>query len=136
MRRMKAELVDIGINLAHDSYDCDREQVLARARDAGVVQMVVTGSSLESTRRAIELARSHPGVLYATAGVHPHHARDLHESHLPELEALMRAPEVVAGGECGLDYFRNYSPHADQERAFRWQLEIAVRTGRPVFLHQ
>ena len=133
---MKAELVDIGINLAHDSYDTDRDQVLARARDAGVVQMVVTGSSLESTRRAIALARSHPGVLYATAGVHPHHARDLHESHLPELDALMRAPEVVAGGECGLDYFRNYSPHADQERAFRWQLEIAVRTGRPVFLHQ
>ena len=60
MRRMKAALVDIGINLAHDSYDADRELVLERARDAGVVQMVVTGSSLDSTRRAIELARSHP----------------------------------------------------------------------------
>lgn len=133
---MKAELVDIGINLAHDSFDADRERVLARAHEAGVVHMVVTGSSLESTRRAIELVRSHPGVLHATAGVHPHHARDLHEHHLPELEALLRAPEVVASGECGLDFFRNYSPHADQERAFRWQLELAARIGRPVFLHQ
>jgi len=129
-------LVDIGINLAHDSYDADREQVLARAHAAGVAQMVVTGSSLESTRRAIELVRAHPGVLRATAGVHPHHASDLRAEHLPELRALMSAPEIGAAGECGLDYFRNFSPHADQQRAFRWQLELAAELRRPVFLHQ
>jgi TatD DNase family protein len=131
-----SDLVDIGINLAHDSYDPDRAEVLARARAAGVTQMIVTGSSLESTRRAIELARAHPGVLRATAGVHPHHAADLREQELPDLEALMRAPEVAAAGECGLDYFRNFAPHDAQQRAFHWQLELATRTGRPVFLHQ
>ncbi len=133
---MSAELVDIGINLAHDSYDPDRELVLARARNAGVAQMIVTGSSLDSTRRAIDLVRQHPTLLRATAGVHPHHAADLHAGLLPVLEELLRAPEVAAAGECGLDYFRNFSPHDAQERAFRWQLELAARTGKPVFLHQ
>lgn len=129
-------LVDVGINLAHDSYDHDRQEVLARAAAAGVLQMVVTGSSIDSTRRAIELVRAHPGVLRATAGVHPHHAAELHEGLLPDLEELLRAPQVVAAGECGLDYFRNFAPHDAQERAFRWQLELAARTRRPVFLHQ
>jgi TatD DNase family protein len=133
---MALSLIDIGVNLAHDSYDADRAEVVARARDAGVTQMIVTGSSLESTRRAIELVREHAGVLRATAGVHPHHASELSAAQLPELERLMRAPEVAAAGECGLDYFRNFSPHEAQERAFRWQLELAVKTGRPVFLHQ
>src|SRR5438552_16865013 len=72
-----APSIDVGINLAHDSYDADREAVLARAEAAGVVQMVITGSTLESTRRALELARAHPGRLFATAGVHPHHASEL-----------------------------------------------------------
>lgn len=129
-------LVDIGINLAHDSYDADRAAVIERARAAGVAQMVVTGSSLESSRRAIELARGYPGTLRATAGVHPHHASDLAAAQLPELEELLRSPEVGAAGECGLDYFRNFSPPEAQRRAFRWQLELAVRLRRPVFLHQ
>lgn len=129
-------LVDIGINLAHDCYDADRAAVIARAHAAGVAQMVVTGSSLESSRRAIELVREYPGVLRATAGVHPHHARDLAAAQLPELEELLRAREVGAAGECGLDYFRNFSPREAQQRAFRWQLELAARLQRPVFLHQ
>jgi TatD DNase family protein len=133
---MPPELVDIGVNLAHDSFDADREAVMQRAAQAGVVQMVVTGSSVDATRKAIELARSRPGVLFATAGVHPHHAADLTVEALPELEALARDPAVVAAGECGLDYFRDFSPRDLQRRAFGWQLEIAARTGKPVFLHQ
>lgn len=133
---MPSHMIDIGINLAHDSFDADRSLVLARARAAGVVQMIVTGSSLASTRRAIELVREHPRVLRATAGIHPHHASELGAEQLPELEELMRAPQVAAAGECGLDHFRNFSPAAAQERAFRWQLELAVKTRRPVFLHQ
>src|SRR5882757_2507744 len=68
-------LIDIGINLAHDSFNVDREAVIARAVAAGVVQMMVTGSSADSTRQAIEMARTHPDVLFATAGVHPHYSR-------------------------------------------------------------
>lgn len=130
------ELIDIGVNLAHDSFDDDRDAVMQRAATAGVSQMIVTGSSEDSTRKAIELSRAHPGVLFATAGVHPHHAADLTQEALPALESLAREPEVRAVGECGLDYFRDFSPRDLQRRAFIWQLEIAARVGKPVFLHQ
>jgi TatD DNase family protein len=130
------ELIDIGANLAHDSFDADREAILHRATAAGVVQIIVTGSSEESTGKAIELARAHRGVLFATAGVHPHHAADLTVDTLPALQTLARDAQVVAVGECGLDYFRDFSPRDLQRRAFGWQLELAAATGKPVFLHQ
>jgi TatD DNase family protein len=130
------ELIDIGVNLAHDSFDGDRKAVIERARVAGVAQMIVTGATEDSTRKAIDLARMAPGILFATAGVHPHHAADLTPETLAPLEALAYAPEVVAVGECGLDYFRDLSPRLLQRRAFEWQLEIAARVGKPVFLHQ
>ncbi len=129
-------LIDIGINLAHDSYDADREAVIARARAAGVGRMIVTGSDLDSSRRALALARQYPGVLAATAGVHPHHAARLDEATLAALRPLYREPQLVAVGECGLDYFRDLSPRADQQRAFRLQLELAIALRRPLFLHQ
>lgn len=129
-------LVDIGINLAHDSYDADRAEVVARADAAGVTRLVVTGSTLASSRHAVELARRWPGRVVATAGVHPHHAADLTGRDLPELRDLLALPEVAAAGECGLDYFRDYSPRDAQERAFRHQLELAIAARRPLFLHQ
>ena len=135
-RGRAASLIDIGINLAHDSYGADRDSVIARAEAAGVVQMIVTGSSPESSRTAIALSRQHAGKLFATVGVHPHHATELSATVLTELGELTAAPEVVAVGECGLDYFRNYSPHAAQREAFHRQLELAARCGKPVFLHQ
>lgn len=131
-----APLIDIGINLAHDSYAPDRDAVLSRAHAAGVVQLIVTGSSLESTARALELARAHPGLLFATAGIHPHHAAEVSADAWEALAALAAAREVVAIGECGLDYFRNYSPPAAQQAAFHRQLELARALGKPVFLHQ
>lgn len=131
-----AALIDIGINLAHDRYDADRDAVIARACNAGVIQMVVTGSTPTSTAQAIALARAHPGRLFATAGVHPHHASALTRASLAELATLARQPEVVAVGECGLDYFRNFSPRAAQRQAFHRQLELALQLGKPVFLHQ
>jgi TatD DNase family protein len=131
-----APLIDIGINLTHDSYDGDRDEVIARARAAGVIQMVVTGATLAGSVRAVALARAHPGRLFATAGVHPHHATDLDTAALAELAELARHSEVVAVGECGLDYFRDFSPRAAQRQAFHQQLELATRIGKPVFLHQ
>ena len=131
-----APLIDIGVNLGHDSYDADREAVLARARAAGVVQMLVTGATLSGTAGAIALARQHPGTLFATAGVHPHHATELSPARFDELAELARAPEVAAVGECGLDYFRDFSPREAQRQAFHRQLELATLLGKPVFLHQ
>lgn len=130
------DLVDIGINLAHDSYDHDREQVIERARAVGVSHLLVTGSSLESTRQAIELSREYPAIIRATAGIHPHHAAQVSAEERPALRELLCAHEVCAAGECGLDYFRNLSPHAEQRKAFGWQLELAAEVHKPAFLHQ
>ncbi|NLA67422.1 MAG: hydrolase TatD [Gammaproteobacteria bacterium] len=130
------DLIDIGLNLTHDSFDHDRDQVWQRARDAGVVQAVLTGASREHSPLALELARTRPGEWFATAGVHPHHASDYTAECDAEMRALHAHPEVVAVGETGLDYFRDFSPRPAQRRAFERQLEIAADTGKPLFLHQ
>jgi TatD DNase family protein len=130
------ELIDIGANLTHASFDADRDAVLAAAAAAGVVAQVVTGADLDSSRAAAALAAAHPGVLWSTAGVHPHHAAHLQAAQEPEFLELLKQPQVVAAGECGLDYFRNFSPRDAQLAAFRRQLEWAVSAAKPVFLHQ
>ena len=130
------ELVDIGCNLTHESFAADRAAVMARALAAGVTRQVVTGADVSGSREAAALARSHPGVLWSTAGVHPHHASSFGASSREALLDLLQGPEVVAVGECGLDYCRNFSPPAAQRAAFIAQLEIAVAVGKPVFLHQ
>ncbi|MCG8670061.1 MAG: TatD family hydrolase, partial [Pseudomonadales bacterium] len=130
------ELVDIGINLTHKSFNDDRDAVIEAAAAVGVTRMVVTGTSREGSFDAAELAASRRDTLYATAGVHPHHAKDFDEPTLRELRELAVRPEVVAVGECGLDFNRNFSPRPDQERAFIAQLELAAEVGLPVFLHE
>ncbi len=135
-RRASAELVDIGANLGHESFDRDREEVLARARDAGVAQIVVTGASEAESVTALGVARTAPGTLFSTAGVHPHHAREWRASSAAALERLAAEPEVVAIGETGLDFNRDFSPRADQERALEAHLELAAGLGMPVFLHE
>ncbi len=130
------ELVDIGANLTHDSFGLDVSSVLAGARRAGVLTIIVTGSSVESSRDALALARKWPSTLYATAGVHPHHASDLQPETIDQLRNIAAASEVVAIGECGLDYFRNFSPPEAQIHAFRVQLELAEEMALPVFLHE
>jgi len=129
-------LIDIGINLAHADYDRDREAVIDRAIAAGVTQMIVTGSTGASTRQALGLARDKPNVLFATAGVHPHHATELSDELLSELAELAACKEIVAIGECGLDYFRDFSPRDAQRAAFHRQLQLAARMGKPIFLHE
>ena len=130
------QLIDIGANLTHESFARDLDAVLERARAAGVVQMVVTGASREHSPMALDLARRHPGFLYATAGVHPHHAVEYTDECDAEMRALHAHPEVVAVGECGLDYNRDFSPRPAQRRAFERQLQLASENGKPLFLHQ
>jgi len=130
------ELIDIGLNLTHDSFDNDRDAVLTRAANAGVRRMLITGSDAAHSSKALDLVRKYPDVLRSTAGVHPHHAGAMTEADKGLLRSLMQRPEVLAIGECGLDYFRNFSSHADQERVFRWQLQCAVDFRKPVFLHE
>ena len=126
-------LVDIGANLTHTSFREDLDAVLARAREHGVGQIVVTGTTVEESRRAAALAEAHG--LHATAGVHPHHARECDGTTIPALREIAAHPRVVAIGECGLDFNRNYSPHPSQEKWFVSQLELAAELGKPLFLH-
>jgi TatD DNase family protein len=130
------DLVDIGANLSHKSFHSDLDPVLQRGRDAGVRRILVTGTSIASTRAAIELARRKPGVLFATAGIHPHDASAASAASLADLVELARAPEVKSMGECGLDFDRDFSPRPAQEAAFEAQLEIAAANRLPVFLHE
>lgn len=131
-----APIVDIGLNLAHDSFDADRDAVIERAVSLGVSHMLLTGSSIDSTRTAIDLVRGAPARFRCTAGVHPHHASELSTDQYARLRELAVQPEVAAVGECGLDYFRNFSPREAQLAAFRRQLELAIELNKPVFLHQ
>jgi len=130
------ELIEIGVNLAHRRFAADRDAVIARARTAGVSAMVITGTSVRASRDARALAAARPGVLWATAGIHPHEARDAGPEALAELRVLAGHPEVRAIGECGLDFDRMFSSQADQERAFVHQLALAVERQLPVFLHE
>ncbi len=130
------ELIDIGANLTHDSFDTDRADIIQRAVDAGVRRIVVTGASSTGSRQALALARRYSGILYATAGVHPHHADEYHRHADTLIRKLAGEDAIVAIGECGLDYFRNFSPVEAQLAAFEAQLQIARESGKPVFLHQ
>ncbi len=128
------QLLDIGANLTHPAFHADLDDVLERARRAGVPQIVVTGTSVPESTAALALAKAREGV-YCTAGVHPHHARECDATTIPALRVLAPQPQVVAVGECGLDFNRNYSPHPDQAKWFEAQLDLAIELQKPLFLH-
>jgi TatD DNase family protein len=130
------EIVDIGANLAHESFDDDREAIIERAATAGVTRLIVTGASVTTSAQALALTERYPGRLFATAGIHPHHATTVDDHAIAALHKLAASSSVVAVGECGLDFFRDFSPRDVQRRAFVAQLELASAVGKPVFLHQ
>ncbi len=129
------QLIDIGANLTHPAFHSDLPEVLSRAHEAGVAAIVATGTSVAESVAALKTSNAHPQTVFATAGVHPHHARECDETTIPALRVLAQRPNVVAIGECGLDFNRNYSPHPDQEKWFAAQLELACELGKPLFLH-
>jgi TatD DNase family protein len=129
-------LIDIGVNLTSKQFREDLPEVIERALAAGVRYMIVTGLTAPLSQAALELARARPGVLCSTAGVHPHNARTFDRHTQSELCNLARSPQVVAIGECGLDYDRDFSPRDQQRAAFEAQLQLAVELKKPVFLHQ
>jgi TatD DNase family protein len=133
---LAVSLIDIGSNLTHESFTADRNRVIERAIQAGVTRQIVTGADLASSRAAAALAAADPAHLYSTAGVHPHHAASFDPAGREEWLALLGSAQVVAVGECGLDYFRNLAAPTAQRSTFVAQLEIAVAVAKPVFLHQ
>jgi TatD DNase family protein len=135
-------LVDIAGNLTNKAFRDDLPEVLARAAEAGVSGIVVAGVSTTTSRRGWEMAADHRSslagdlVLVATSGIHPHHASQATREALAEIAELAQKDLVVAVGECGLDYNRDFSPRDVQRRAFEAQLEIAAHVKKPVYLHE
>jgi TatD DNase family protein len=135
-----APLVDIGVNLSNTRFEKDLEDVLRRAQEANVSQLILTGTSEEESDRVFKLTQKHasnfPHMLYSTCGVHPHDAKHFNSDTLSHLKALAENDSVVAIGETGLDFNRNFSTLTDQEKAFESQLELAIELQLPVFMHE
>ena len=133
---MTYDLIDIGINLMHNSFNADREQVINRAVLAGVKRLIITGTSVGSSHEAQTYAHGFLGALYSTAGVHPHDSERCTADTIPALRKLATQSEVVAIGECGLDFNRDFSPRPVQERWFVAQVQLACELKKPLFLHE
>ncbi len=127
-------LVDSHCHLQDPKFDDVRDEVIRRAREAGVFALVVVGYDMESSRRAVELAASYDGV-YAAIGVHPHDAKTVTRRDIDELSRMADCASVVAIGEVGLDYYRDLSPRDTQRRVFQQQLELARNRSLPVIIH-
>lgn len=126
---------DIGVNLFSSQFDSDRNAVIERAIQAGVAQLVLIGSDIDESSQNIAFCQQHLGCS-STAGVHPHQAASVSSDWLIQLQDLSKQAEVIAIGECGLDFNRDFSPRDQQERVFAEQLQLAVQCGKPVYLHE
>ncbi len=130
------KLVDIGANLTHQSFAHDFDEVIANAEDAGVAHIILTGTDLETSIEAQRLAAQRSQLFSATAGFHPHVASSCGDQELQQIQQLATTSELVAIGETGLDFNRNFSPREQQLRVFEQHLELAVDVQKPLFLHQ
>lgn len=129
-------MIDIGVNLTSGRFHKDLSSVMERARQAGIQIQVVTGTSVQTSEEALALAHVHPKELYATSGVHPHVASSWNEDSAAAIRQIARDAAVVAIGECGLDFNRNFSSRQAQVTCFEAQLELAAQLRKPLFLHQ
>jgi TatD DNase family protein len=134
MNEHPTTLVDTHCHLNLPAYDADREEVLDRARSAGVERILIPGVDLQTSQIAIELAKKHDDV-FAAVGIHPHYVSEWSPALADEVASLAQSPKVVAIGEIGLDYYRNLSPPEKQRIAFADQLEIASALNYPVLIH-
>jgi TatD DNase family protein len=127
-------LIDTHCHLADPAFGPDRPEVLERAWSAGVARVVVIGESRSSAEAALAMAAAEPRVV-ATAGIHPHDARQWNSESEAWLRELLRDQRVVAVGETGLDFHYDHSPRSDQHRAFEAQLALAAEAGKPAVIH-
>lgn len=127
-------ITDSHAHLYWKSFDVDRDEVLARAREAGVGRMVVVGTDVPSSQAAFELCADEL-ELFPTAGIHPHDAEGVSEEDRAVIEELCQREECVGVGETGLDWFKEYSPRKEQIDNFYWHLDLARRLDKPVVIH-
>jgi TatD DNase family protein len=129
-------LIDIGVNLTNTRFDKDRSDVIARAKQAKISAMLVTGTNIAESQQAVSLCQQYPNYLYSTVGVHPHDADQVDKNYLETLYQLAQNDCVRAIGECGLDFNRNFSTPENQQRVFSEQVTLAKQLKLPLFLHQ
>ena len=132
---MAIRLIDTCCNLSHSDFQKRERYIIERSLAAGVSTMIVPSSSVQEAKELVALAARHPEV-YAAVGVHPHCAQEWGHDSYDTLAHLAQCDKVVAIGEAGLDYCRNYSPPDMQRLAFERQIELAVATGLPLLMHQ
>ena len=128
--------IDVAVNLLGSALEADIALIIQAAADQGVSPLIVIGSDLAESAAAIALCQQYPRRLYCTAGVHPHHASGWNIDSRTQQAKLCQAPQVVAVGECGLDYNRDFSPRPIQRQAFIAQLELAITLQIPVLMHE
>lgn len=137
---MADKLIDVGVNLTNKRFEKDRRDIVFRAKEQGITQMLITGTSVEESEKALQLCHEYqqqfPQTLYTTAGVHPHDADNVSEDYVAQLRQLACHKEVKAIGECGLDFNRNFSTPAQQLKVFKAQVNLASQLNMPLFLHQ
>ena len=129
-------MIDIGANLSNPTFDNDLADVLQRAKNAKLQAIIVTGTNVESSIAALALAEQQPCFLYATAGVHPHDADNYNDAIEMQISSMLDNPSIVAVGETGLDFNRNFSTPDNQRHAFEAQINLANRHQKPLFLHE
>ena len=129
-----ASLTDTHCHLDFPDYGADLAAVLARAAEAGVSRMITVGIDLATSQQAVALAGRYDNI-WATVGVHPHHPIEVGPTDYQQLRVLAKNPRVVAWGEIGLDYAKEYSPRAMQRGHFARQVELAAGCGLPLVIH-
>ncbi|KPL06489.1 hypothetical protein AMJ86_08350 [bacterium SM23_57] len=127
-------LSDTHTHLDFPEFDTDRDTVIQRAIQSGVVLMINIGINIETSRQALEIANNHPKI-FATAGFHPHNALEATADAMDQMEKLIQNPWVIAIGEVGLDYYRDLSPRSRQQEVFREMIDVAKRTELPLVIH-
>ena len=133
---MNEKYIDIGINLTNKQFQNDAAEIIENAVNAGVEQMILTGTSVRNSEQSLHLAKKYPQNLWATAGIHPHDAKHFDGESLAKLRRLLQESAVVSVGECGLDFDRDFSPRDLQEKCYEAQLQLAVEAQKPLFLHE
>lgn len=126
--------IDTHAHLFYPNFNGEVDEVIERAKNAGIDYMIVPGTDLASSAKAIELADKYD-MIYASVGVHPHDSKEWNESFIPKLEEIIKHKKVVAIGEIGLDYFYDFSPREAQLKAFEDQIEIALKHNLPIIIH-
>jgi len=128
-------LFDSHTHLDDEGFDLDRDEVIERAREAGVKYMLNPGADLASSIKGVNLAERYEG-LYAAVGVHPHDVKDMDEATMEILKALSQKNKVVAIGEIGLDFYYDHSPRDTQRYWFKRQIQLAREVGLPIIIHE